>query len=109
MTNRKTTNSSGTIFLYLSIVGFIIPYLAFGTWILHNGLAPQTFVHDVFVNGISTFFALDVLISAVVLISLVSRDSYLTARQRWGVILGTVCVGGSCTRQLKEMHPFFIS
>ena len=92
---RTTITKSGKGYLVLSFVGFIIPYLAFGNWLVQHGVDPHLFVRDLFANGVSTFFALDVLISAVVLISLVRRNGSLTSGQRWGVIVGTICVGGS--------------
>ena len=85
-----------SIYLLLCVVGAVIPYLQFVPWVAENGLHMRLIFQDLFVNRISTFFALDLIVSAVVLVFFVFVER---ARHRlrlwWLPILATLCVGVS--------------
>jgi Terpene cyclase DEP1 len=64
-----------TIYLGLCLVGFALPYWQFIPWVAANGLNVTMLVQQLFANRISSFFALDVLISSVVVGVFVGADS----------------------------------
>ena len=56
------------LFAGLALVGAIIPLAAFIPWLADNGMAPRLFISAMFANPVATFFSLDVLISAIVVV-----------------------------------------
>ncbi|HWY31007.1 MAG TPA: DUF2834 domain-containing protein [Candidatus Acidoferrum sp.] len=61
-----------------------------------NGLSGRLFVQQLFANRISAFFALDVLVSAVVLLRFSELESRrLRLHSRWIILAGTLLVGVS--------------
>lgn len=83
-------------YLGLALLGLLIPNSAFWPWLLAHGLDPQRFVQDLFANGVSTFFGLDVILSALVLTGFVLIEGKrLSLRYRWVPILATFVVGVS--------------
>lgn len=84
------------IYLLFCILGAVIPYWQFIYWLMENGFNVSLFVHSLFANRLSTFFVLDVLISAVVLLRFISAEgSRLHLKHRWVVFLSVVLVGVS--------------
>jgi hypothetical protein len=74
----------------------VIPYAQFISWLLENGLNTSLFVHQLFANRISAFFAWDVLISAIVVVGFVrSEGKRLGVHLMWLPILGVLTVGVS--------------
>jgi hypothetical protein len=55
------------VYLGLCVLGLVIPNAMFIPWLLEHGLDPGLFTRDLFANGVSSFFGLDVVISAIVL------------------------------------------
>ena len=85
------------VYLGLSIVGAVVPYCAFISWLTLPGHTPQVFIEQLFANRISTFFALDVLLSAVALIAFIQRENLrVKIRHSALAVLATVLVGVSC-------------
>lgn len=85
------------IFLWLSIMGAVIPLWPFGEWLLINGVNPTLFFADLSANKISLFAWLDVVVAAVVLLLACWRAEFnLTLHQRVSVTLATCCIGVSC-------------
>jgi len=83
-------------YLLLCIVGFAVPYAAFIPWVAEHGLNGRLFLQHLFANRISAFFALDVVVSAVVLLrfsALESRRLHLPGR--WLILAATLLVGVS--------------
>lgn len=83
-------------YLVLCILGFALPYAAFVPWVAANGIDLPRFVAELFANRVSSFFALDVAVSAIVVIVLVLGEG----RRRgvghlWAPIAGTLLVGVS--------------
>lgn len=88
--NRKN------VYLVLCILGAVLPYSQFIPWVLQNGLNSSLFMHQLFANRISAFFAWDILISAVVVVGFVrSEGERLGVRLVWLPILGVLTVGVS--------------
>lgn len=85
-----------TIYLLLGIVGFVAPYAAFLPWLIEHGPNGSLFLQHLFANRISTFFALDVVVSAAVLLRFSALESRrLRLHGRWIVLAATLLVGVS--------------
>ena len=83
-------------YLVFCFLGAIVPYWQFVRWLAENGFDLSLFVQHLFANRISTFFVLDVLISALVLLRFISVEgSRLHLKQRWLVSLSVILVGVS--------------
>jgi Terpene cyclase DEP1 len=63
------------IYLLLCFVGVLLPYWQFVPWVLEHGMNLPLFVRELFVNRISAFFGMDVLVSAVVLVAFMRIES----------------------------------
>src|SRR5687768_13343954 len=84
------------MYLGLSILGLCVPNVPFFRWLLANGFDPELFVHDMFANGVSAFFGLDVIVSALALILFVLIEgARLQLRRYWVPIVATCLVGVS--------------
>jgi hypothetical protein len=84
------------VYLMLSIVGAVVPYWEFVRWLAENGFNASLFVHQLFANRISTFFAMDVVISAIVVLRVIGVEgSRIHLRHRWLVVLSVLLVGVS--------------
>ena len=85
-----------TIYLILCVLGAAIPYANFLPWLLHNGLNLRLFFREMTVNEIASFFVLDVVMSAVVVIAfLLLENARVTIRNRWLVPVALLTVGVS--------------
>jgi hypothetical protein len=83
-------------YLLCCILGFVIPYLPFLRWLAENGFQPSLFLQEMFANRISTFFVLDVLISAVVLLRFAASEGRrLDMKNRWLILLSVLFAGVS--------------
>lgn len=88
--------SRKTLYLMLCFLGIAVPYSQFIPWVAQNGLDMPLFVRQMFANRIGGFFGLDVLVSAIVLVSFVrSEGARLKIRCLWLPILGVLTVGVS--------------
>ena len=85
-----------TVYLFLCFVGFAAPYAAFVPWLAEHGPDGRLFLQHLFANRISVFFALDVVVSAVVLLRFATLESRrLRLHSRWIVLAATLLVGVS--------------
>jgi hypothetical protein len=85
-----------TLYLALCLLGFLLPYWQFVPWVAAHGLNLALFVRELFVNRISAFFGMDVLVSAVALIVFIRVESRrINVGSRWIPVLATVLVGVS--------------
>ena len=81
-------------YLVCCVLGLILPYSQFVPWLLEYGLNVALFIHELFVNRISAFFAIDVIVSAIVLIWFIqSEGKRLRGRLLWLPTLGTLLGG----------------
>lgn len=87
--NRKT------IYLLLCIAGIALPYWQFVPWVVQNGLNLPLLWHQLFANRISAFFAMDVLVSSVVVLIFVRLSGSLRGFKRWLPLLAVLTVGVS--------------
>jgi hypothetical protein len=78
------------------VLGLLLPYSQFVPWLLEHGLNITLFLRELFANRISAFFAIDLIVSALVLIWFVqSEGKRLRVRLVWLPIVGTLVVGVS--------------
>jgi hypothetical protein len=93
----KKRQAMAGLYLVLAVVGAVIPLAAFLPWLSDHGLDTPRFLSDLFVNPISSFFGLDVIMSAIVLIIFILTQG---RRDRigllWLPIVATVLIGVSC-------------
>jgi hypothetical protein len=97
------------IYLTLSILGVAIPNSVFLPWIGAHGLSPHRFVVDLFANGVSAFFAMDVVLSALVLTAFVLIEgARIGLPRRWVAIAAACLIGVSLGLPLflyqREVH-----
>ena len=83
-------------YLALAILGILLPYWQFVPWLFEHGLDLSLFFRELFANRIGAFFAMDVLVSAIVLIIFVQVEGRrLGIRGLWIPLVGTLLVGVS--------------
>ena len=84
------------IYLSLSVIGLFVPNSLFFPWLIEHGPNPHRFVQDMFANGVSAFFGMDVVLSAVVLgVFVLVESARLRLNRAWLPILATLVVGVS--------------
>jgi len=84
------------LYLALCFLGFLLPYWQFVPWLAEHGLNMSLFARELFVNRISSFFGMDVLVSAVTLIGFIRIESRrIKVGRRWLPVLATLLVGVS--------------
>jgi uncharacterized protein DUF2834 len=83
-------------YLVLCVLGTILPYWQFVPFLRQHGLDLDLFVKQLFASPVSGFFAMDVVVSSVVLwvLVLVEGRRY-PVRHRWAPLAGNVVVGVS--------------
>ena len=85
-----------TLYLALCLLGFTIPYAEFVPWVAQHGLNLALFVRELLSTRIGAFFAADVLISAIALITFARIEGKrLGIRHRWLVVIAVLTVGVS--------------
>ena len=67
---------------FLCILGIVLPYWQFLSWISENGLAINAFIAEIVNSRISAFAWLDVIVSAVVLIGFVIYEGFRIKMKR---------------------------
>ncbi len=83
-------------YLVCCVLGLVLPYSQFALWLLEYGLNITVFFRELFANRISAFFAMDVIVSAIVLIWFIqSEGKRLQVRLLWLPTVGTLVVGVS--------------
>jgi uncharacterized protein DUF2834 len=83
-------------YLGLALLGLLIPNAAFWFWLTDHGVDPERFLRDLFANGVSAFFGLDVILSAIALSGFVLIEGRrLGIHHRWVAIAATCLVGVS--------------
>ena len=82
------------VYLILAILGLILPYWYFFRFLSANGLNLSPLVQQLFANDISTFFAIDLILSTVVFwIFLAGEAIRLRMKNWWLYILASLLVG----------------
>ena len=84
------------LYLLMSILGAIVPLVELAPWLATNGLAFPLLIQELFVNRVSSFFALDVILSACSLLLFISVEQSRLMRRIWWVpVLATLALGVS--------------
>jgi Terpene cyclase DEP1 len=83
------------VYLALCIAGAVVPYIALGPWIAEHGLDLPRMMRELFVNRVSAFFGLDVIISALVVCVFAYAERRRLRRRWWMPVAGVVLVGVS--------------
>lgn len=84
------------LYLILAMTGFVLPYYFFISFLTANGLNLSLLAQQLFGTPISTFFAVDLLITAVVFwVFLYQEARRLQMRRWWVYIIATLFVGPS--------------
>ncbi len=85
-----------TTYLILCILGTVLPYSQFVPFLVEHGLNLQLFFEQLFVNRISSFFAMDLIVSSLVLWAFVFWEgSRLGMKNLWIYIASNLLVGVS--------------
>lgn len=85
-----------TIYLVLCLLGTILTYWQFLPWVVEHGLNLRLLVQELFVNRISAFFGMDVIMSAVTVVMFLRiESSRQRIKARWLPILALLTVGVS--------------
>jgi len=88
--NRKN------IYLFLCVLGVVLPYSQFIPWVMENGLHVGLLFRQLFTNRAGGFFGLDVLVSSAVLVVFIRMERQrLAMRFSWLPIVGLCAVGVS--------------
>jgi hypothetical protein len=83
-------------YLVCCVLGLLLPYSQFVPWLLEHGLNVTLFCRELFANRISSFFAMDVIVSAIVLLWFIqSEGRRLRVGLLWLPTVGTLVVGVS--------------
>ena len=85
-----------TIYLLLAVLGAVLPLSQLVPFVREHGLDLRLIVEQLLANRISTFFALDVVVSAFVVFVLVAVEGRRAEmRHLWAPVVATLLVGVS--------------
>ena len=88
--SRKST------YLLLFVIGAVVPNLAFVPWVVDHGLDISRMIEELFANRVSAFFALDVVVSTIVLWVFVAFErSRKGVPHTWAPVVASLAVGVS--------------
>lgn len=93
----------------LSIIGTVLPLSQFVPFVAENGMNMLLFFEKLFINEISSFFAMDVIVAAAVTALLIAYETKrLKIKNTWVCYIGLFTVGVSCGLPLflyfRERH-----
>src|SRR5215203_2041836 len=92
--SRYGTMNNKNLYLFLSLIGLVLPYWFFFSFLNTNGLNVALLIQQLFANNISTFFAVDLIISIIVFwIYMVGEATKLKMKNGWLYILASLTVG----------------
>jgi hypothetical protein len=101
----------GAVYLFLSILGAVLPYAKFVPWVREHGLNLPLLLTELFSTRIGGFFGLDVILSAVTLLIFIRSEGghrKMKTRLLWLPVAATCLVGVSCGLPLflylRERH-----
>ena len=82
------------IYLLLAVLGLLVPYWFFFNFLNVNGLNISLLIQQLFANDISTFFAVDLILSTVAFwVFLLWEANQLQMKNIWLYILASLLVG----------------
>jgi len=74
-------------YLIMAIAGLAVPYYFFISFLMAHGLDGREMVRQLFGTQISTFFAIDLVISCVVFVGYLRREAARHSIKNWWVYL----------------------
>lgn len=84
------------IYLFSAILGFIVPYYFLVSFLFDYGFNLPFMLESLFANDVSTFFAVDLIITAIVFLMFSYVESTrMGLGQWWPYLLATLLVGPS--------------
>ncbi len=84
------------VYLALAVVGAVVPYYFFVSFLLEYGLDVPLLLAQLLANDVSTFFAADLVITAVILLLFFRQESQRLHIGHWWIYaLATLLVGPS--------------
>ena len=84
------------LYAVLAVAGTVLPLWQFAPFIRQHGLNPPLFLDQLFGTAVSSFFAMDVIVSSLVLWSLVYVEGRRARVPRpWLPVLASLAVGVS--------------
>ncbi len=83
------------VYLGFAVLGTALPMLAFAPWLAEYGFDLDRFAREMFATRIAAFFSLDVLVSALLVLVLVTRAARRGVSGVWFAAVGTLLVGVS--------------
>jgi len=91
------------IYLVLTIIGLILPYFFFLSFVAENGLNGGLLLRELFGTKISTSFATDLLISGLVFLAYLRAEAARLRVPYWGVYVVAMLIIG-----LSFAFPLFL-
>jgi hypothetical protein len=83
-----------TLYLWLCVIGTVLPYAQFIPFLREHGPDAAVFVEQMFATPVGGFFALDVLVSSLVLWVLVAVEGRRAGvKHLWAPIVANLAVG----------------
>jgi uncharacterized protein DUF2834 len=82
------------VYLILAIVGLVVPYYYFVSFLAVNGLDSRVFFKELFGTKISSFFAVDLIISCVVFVRYLRQEAVRYQIGKWWLYLMAVLFFG---------------
>ena len=97
------------VYLLLAVIGFIVPYYFFISFLLVHGLDLRLFFRQLFGTPISTFFAADLLLSCLVFARFSGQEgARYEMKHQWVYLIALCTVGLSFALPLflwaRERH-----
>lgn len=84
------------LYLVLAATGFVLPYYFFVSFLVENGPDLPLLFEQLLANDISTFFAVDLVITAIVFLVFSFREAQRRGMgRRWLYVIATLAVGPS--------------
>jgi len=81
-------------YLAVATLGLLLPNAAFFGWVAAHGLDGSRFLRDLFANGVSAFFGLDVVVSALAVTGFIAVEARRLGLRRPWVPITAVCIVG---------------
>ena len=83
------------VYFSLFLIGSVLPYLSFIPWVIDHGLDISRMVEELFVNRISAFFGIDVIVSTIVLWVFISWEGRRLGVPMWPSVVASLTIGVS--------------
>lgn len=97
------------LYLILCVFGTLLPLSQFLPWVAEHGIDIKLFIDELFSTRIGSFFGWDVIVSAVVLLTLIVTESKrIQLQHSWLPVVATLSIGVSLGLPLflymREIH-----